>query len=245
MAKVISEKKMPAEVVSARVIAELVSRPQPLLIKDHPIRQIVEQIKMALLDYEMIDSSEVEEKEIYPSIQDSYISRTTAYQLDSKHVLRTQTSGATLRAIKGRKIPIRLLTTGRVFRPVREDEQHLKVFHQLDGICVAPTASQDELETTLSKAIAAVLGTVDIKFREGDFGWIDQGMDIEVKVNDKWTDVAGCGMLKPEMLKEAGHDPKHTQGYAFGLGLERLAILKLGLKNVRDLWRPPYIQPFQ
>lgn len=191
----------------------------------------------------MIDSSEVEENEIYPSIQQSYVSRLNAYQLDSKHVLRTQTSGATLRAIKGRKTPIRLLTAGRVFRPVREDEQHLKVFHQLDGICVAPNTSQDELKTTLIKAITAVLGPVEIRFHEADYGWVDQGMDIEVKANDKWIDVAGCGMLKPEMLKEAGHDPIHIQGYAFGFGLERLAMLKLGLKNVHDLWRPPYVQP--
>jgi RNA polymerase sigma factor (sigma-70 family) len=242
MAKIISDSKTPAEEVSARVIAELVSRPQPLLIKDHPIRQIVEQIKTALPEYKVIDSGEVEVKEIYPSIQDSFFSRTLAYQLDSKHVLRTQTTGATLRAIKGRKTPVYLLTAGRVFRSVPEDEQHLKVFHQLDGVCVTTNASLDVLKKTLIKVVTAVLGPVDFSFHNADFGFVDQGMEMEIKVNGKRINIAGCGMLKSEMLAEAGYDPKQVKGYAFGIGLERLAMLKLGLKNIRDLWRSPYIR---
>lgn len=244
IARKISEGGMPADRVSARVIAELVSRPQPLLIKDHPIRQVLDQIKTAMPDWEVIDSGEVEEKEIYTSIQEPYSAGTAdAYQLDDKHVLRTQTSGATLRAIKGRRSPIRLLTAGRVFRAVQEDERHLKVFHQLDGICVAPNASLDELRETLKKLITAVLGPVEVRFHDEDFGFVDQGMEVDAKVNDKWESVGGCGMLKSDMLREAGHNPEKVQGYAFGLGLERLAMLKIGLKSVRDLWRPPYIQP--
>jgi RNA polymerase sigma factor (sigma-70 family) len=244
MAKTISEGRMPADQVSARVIAEVVSRPQPLLIKDHPIRQVLDQIKTVMPDYEVIDSREVEEKEIYASIQEPYSAGTAdAYQLDAKHVLRTQTSGATLRAIKGRKPPIRLLTAGRVFRAVQEDDRHLKVFHQLGGICVAPDASAGELRETLKRLISAVLGQVEIRFRDEDYGWVDQGMEVDAKVNDKWESVGGCGMLKPEMLREAGHNPKRVQGYAFGLGLERLALLKSGLKSIHELWRPPYLQP--
>ena len=244
MARTISEGGMPADQASARVIAELVSRPQPLLIKDHPIRQVLGQINTALPDYEVIDSREVEEKEIYASIREPYSTGTAdAYQLDAKHVLRTQTSGATLRAIKGRQPPIRLLTAGRVFRAVQEDERHLKVFHQVDGICVAPDASPDELRETLVRLISVVLGQVETRFRDEDYGWVNQGMEVDAKVNDKWESVAGCGMLKPEMLREAGHNTKRVQGYAFGLGLERLALLKLGLKSIHELWRPPYLRP--
>lgn len=243
MAKQIADNKIPAEKVSARVIAELVSRPQPLLISNHPMRQIVEQIKNVLSDYEEISSSEVEEKAIYPSIQKDYVVEATTYQLDDKHILRSQTSGATLRAIKGRKPPIRLLTSGRVFRLEKEDGQHLKVFHQLDGICVAVDVSRIELKETVKKLISSVLGSVDIRFREEDFHWVDERMEVEVKVNDKWISVAGCGMLKAAMLREAGHNPDEVHGYAFGAGLERLATLKLGLKSVQELWRPPYVQP--
>lgn len=243
MAKIISNSKTPAEEISARVIAELVSRPQLLLIKDHPLHQIVEQIKTALPEYEVIESGEVEQKEIYPSIQDSFISGIPMYQLDPKHVLRTQTTGATFRAIKGRKPPIHLLTAGRVFRPVPEDDQHLKVFHQLDGICVTSTASQEELKNTLIKVVTFILGSIELNFVKAQFDFFDHAMEMKVKTDNKWINIAGCGMLKPEMLKEADFDPKYTKGYAFGLGLERLAMLKLGLKSIQDLWRPPYVQP--
>lgn len=242
MAETISKGRMPAEEISARVIAELVSRPQPLLIKDHPLSQILELIKTALPDYEMIDSREVEDKEIYSSIQESYFSGTTAFELDAKHMLRTQTSGATLRAIKDKKPPIRLLTAGRVFRSVQEDDLHLKVFHQMDGICVASNVSPNELRQTVKQLILGVLGQAEIRFREADFGWVNQGKEFDAKINEKWEKIGGCGMLKPEMLREAGYDPDQVQGYAFGLGLERLTLLKLGLKSILELWRPPYLQ---
>ena len=242
MAKKIANSKMPAEQVSAKVIAELVRRPQPLLIGNHPMRQIIEQIKKALPEYEMIASSEVEEKSIYPSIQKAFFSPRNIYHLDATHVLRSQTTGATLRAINGRKPPVKLLTAGRVFRMEKEDEKHLKVYHQLDGICVAAGASQSDLEETVKKLISIVLGEADVRFRVEHWGFLDGEAGVEVKANDKWISVAGCGILKAEMLKEAGYNTDVVSGYAFGLGLERLAKLKLGLKSVQELWRPPYVR---
>ena len=243
MTKNISDERMPAEQISARVIAELVSRPQLLLIKDHPISIIVDRIKAALPEYEVIESREIEEKEIYPSIRKPYFSGSiNGYHLDDESMLRTHTSGATLRAIQGRQPPIRLLTAGRVYRANQEDEQHLKVFHQLDGICVAGNASLKELRETLNKLFSQMLGSVGIRYREIDYGWVNQGMEVDVKINDKWRDVAGCGILKPEMLRDAGHDPGQVRGYAYGLGLERLAQLKLGLKSMQELWCSPYLQ---
>ena len=245
MAKTISDEAISADGVSARVIAELVSRPQPLLIEGHPIRSIVDDIKAALPEYEIIESSEIEPREIYPSIREAYLSEYGGgYCLDPETMLRTHTTGATLRAIQGRKPPVRLITAGRVFRPgEEEDDLHLKVFHQLDLICVESDASIDTLKMTLQRVLGAVLNTVEIRFREAVYRWVDKGMDVAVKVNGEWLGVAGCGMLKPAMLGEAGHDPTKVGGYAFGLGLERLAHLRLGLKSIHELWRPPYVQP--
>lgn len=243
MAQDIAQERPEAEQVSARVIAELVSRPQPMLIRDHPIRMVVDDIVSALPECEVIESREVEEKSIYPSIRDAYSAGYAGgYHLDEGSILRTQTSGATLRAIEGREPPIRLLTAGRVYRTDTEDDQHLKVFHQLDGICVSADASPDELRATLGRLIAAVLGASEVRYREHDFGWVDIGMEVTAGVNDRWHEVGGCGMLKPAMLREAGHDPGHVQGYAYGFGLERLAQLRLGLDSIRDLWRPPYLR---
>lgn len=244
MAQQIAQGRSAPEQVSARVIAELISRPQPLLIKGHPIRKIVDDIAAALPDYEVIESSEVEEKDVYASIRDSHAAGYVgAYHLDDESMLRTQTSGATLRAIAGREPPIRLLTAGRVYRADREDDQHLKVFHQLDGICVSADASLEELQATLQRLLRAVMDTGDVRYRECDFGWVDQGMEVDVELAGMWQEVGGCGMLKPAMLRDAGHDPGQVQGYAYGVGLERLAQLKLGLRSIRELWRPPYLQP--
>lgn len=245
MAKTISDEAMSTEGVSARVIAELVSRPQPLLIEGHPIRSIVDDIKAAIPEYETIESSEIEPRDIYSSIREAYLLEYGGgYCLDSETMLRMHTTGATLRAIQGREPPVRLLTAGRVFRPSEmEDDSHLKVFHQLDLICVDEAASLEGLRTTLERVIRSVLGSVDVRFRESDYRWVDSGMDVDVKVNQEWLGMAGCGMLKPAMLGEAGHDPSHVGGFAFGLGLERLAQVKLGLDSIHELWRPPYVQP--
>ena len=84
----------------------------------------------------------------------------------------------------------------------------------------------DELQTTLNAILSAVSGPVEVRYREHDYGWVDQGMDVDVEMKDGWIEVAGCGMLKSAMLRDAGHDPDQVQGYAFGLGLERLAQVK-------------------
>ena len=242
MAQGIAQSRSAPEQVSARVIAELVSRPQPMLVKDHPIRVIVDDIVAALPEYALIESREVEEKGIYPSIREAYSAgHANGYHLDDESVLRTQTSGATLRAIKGREPPVRLLTAGRVYRTDSEDDRHLKVFHQLDGICVCADASPEQLRATVQTVLGAAVGTGDVRYRDHDFGWVDTGMEVDVGVDGDWHAVAGCGMLKPAMLREAGHDPGQVRGYAYGFGLERLAQLKLGLDSIRELWRPPYL----
>ncbi len=245
MAVTIENERMPAEQVSAGIIAELVGRPQPLLINDHPIRMVVEQIMAALPEYEMVESREVEKKDIYPSIMEAYYkgSDINGYHLDDETMLRTQTSGAVLRAISGRKSPVRLLVTGRVYRTDPEDDDHLKVFHQLDGICVSPTASLNEMKSTCQRILSAILGVTELRYQDCAYEWIDNGMEIEARINGKWHSVLGCGMLKPSMLSEAGYDPKEVKGYGYGVGLERLTQLKLGLKTIRELWCYPYVRP--
>ena len=244
ISRAISDKRMPPEQVSMKVIAELVSRPQPMLHKDHPIRQIVDQIQDALPTYEMIEGKEIEEKSIYPSIADSYsVTYADGYHLDEKRMLRTQLSGVTLRAIEGKQPPLYFLSAGRVFRTEQENEHRLKVFHQLDGICVERNASMDDLHSILNNLLLTVLGNIEIRYRDNDFGWVDQGFEVDVKMDDKWVAVAGGGMLKQVMLLDAAHDPEQVSGYAFGMGLERLAMLKLGLKSIDELWSPRYLQP--
>ena len=242
MAKSILKSRKPAEHISAKVIAELVSRPQPLLIKDHPIRVMLDKITEILTDYQMIESKEVEEKEIYPSIQKEYAEGyKEGYHLDDNSVLRTQTSGATFKAIKGKTPPVKFITAGRVYRTCEEDEQHSKVFHQLDGICVMKDASSEKLESTLREILSTILGDTEIQIKDCHFNWVDKGKEVEIKINNKWESIAGCGFLKSDTLKEAGYDTNKVSGFAFGIGLERLTMCKLGLTNIKDLWSEPYL----
>ena len=108
---------------------------------------------------------------------------------------------------------------------------------------MAGAASLDELRATLSRLLSTVLGPIDLSYREEDLGFVDHGMQVYCAFEDRWRSIAGCGVLKPAMLREAGHDPDQVQGYAYGIGLERLAQLKLGLKSIHELWRRPYLQP--
>jgi phenylalanyl-tRNA synthetase alpha chain len=242
MAEIVSTERTPPEQVSAKVIAELVSRPQLLLIHNHPIRMIVDDIQALLPSYELIDSREVEQRDIYPSIRADYeAGNAEGYQLDTDTMLRTQTSGATLRAIEGRTPPIHLLTAGRVYRAGEENENRLNVFHQLDGVYVGTDASPKGLQETMQRIVTGILNNMPTDYSPYDFKWVDDGMEISVQDGSQTWDLGGGGMLKPDMLREAGFDPDTIRGYAFGFGLERMAMLKLGLRNIQDLWKHPYI----
>ena len=244
MAMTISDEATPDDTVSARVIADLVSRPQPLLIEGHPVRAIVDRIKAALPEFESIEASEIEEADVYPSISRAYASESAdAYRLDDKTVLRTQTTWAALRAIKGRTPPVRLITAGRVFRHCEdEDGLQLRVFHQLDLACVARRVSTCDLKEIIERVLAAVPYAAEIRYRRSNYGWVDAGMAFDVRSGQDWVTLGGCGMLKPAMLSEAGYEAGEVSGYGLGLGIERLAQLELGLKNLRELWLPPYLQ---
>ena len=148
---------------------------------------------------------------------------------------------ALIQAIKGRAAPAYLLTTGRCFRPDEEDERHQKVFHQADGLCIDSAARLPALEDTVKAVLQAVLGPVPIRWRERDFGFVEEGREFDVEIRGKREEVGGCGRLKPQMLRQAGYDADRVEGYALGLGLERLVMLERGIDDIRSLWKEPYI----
>ena len=223
---------------SKKVIEQLLARPRPLEIEGHPVRRIWELIEGALPEYEVIEGEEVEETMAFRAVRENM---ERAYHVSDKRALRTQMSITTLKAMRGRTPPVRLLAPGRVFRPDPEDGMHLKVFHQADGLCVEPGADIERLKTTLNKLLTAVFDHVEIRWRGCDFGFVDQGLEVDLNLRGEWLEVSGSGILKPETLREAGYNPQAVGGFAFGLGLERLAMLKFGIKDIRELWQPPYV----
>ena len=165
------------------------------------------------------------------------------YRLGRQRYLRTQMTVTTFKAIKGRRPPVRLLSAGRVFRPCPkgEDARHLRVFHQCDGICVAPGADLATLKATVELVLRAVLGPADTRWRERDFGFAERGLEADVKLRGRWLEVSGCGTLKADTLRKADFQLGRVRGFAWGLGLERLAMVKFGIDDIRKLWKPPLV----
>ena len=229
---------VPDERFSQKVISKLLARPRPLEIEGHPIREIVQAIRSALSDYESVEGKEMVEKSFFLEAGGN---PDTVYHVDESRVLRPETAFTTLRAMAGRTPPVRLMTAGRAFRPDREDSAHLKVFHQLDVLCIQAGVDPEAMKATLRKALEAALGAVELKWQKADFIQFEHCLEVAVKEGDHWTYVAGCGMLSAKMLEEGGYSPQSVRGFGFGLGLERLAMIKHALDDIRKLWKPPYI----
>jgi RNA polymerase sigma factor (sigma-70 family) len=225
---------------SKKVVAELMARPRPLDILGHPVREIADAIRAAFSDYEEITSDERIPKSdaIVPESL-----KNESYHVDKETVLRTQTSDVTIRAMRGRKPPVRLLAAGRTFRAGREeDATHLKVFHQIDLLCIDEGAGPEAMKATVRRAIEAVLGPVELEWNEIDYHWWEDCLNVIATTRDgRRADVAGCGLIPKETLRENGFDPEKVSGFGLGMGLERLAMANLGLDDIRTLWQPPYV----
>ncbi|MHC4574628.1 MAG: sigma-70 family RNA polymerase sigma factor [Planctomycetota bacterium] len=232
------KENVPDERFSQKVIRELLDRPRPLKIEGHPIKQVWDQIQAVLADYEVIKGEEVEEKAAFEA---EYGYPCGAYHLGRDKILRTQTTSTIWQAMKGREVPVRLLTAGRVFRPEKEDEMHLKVFHQVDGLCIDDKSNLETPGRIIDSVLGAILGHVELRVDSADYGFVDSGFDLKVKWAGKWIGLVGGGTLKPETLREAGYDADMVGGLAFGMGLERIAMLKFGIDDIRKLWQPPYL----
>ena len=228
----------PDERWSRKVIDQLLGRPRPLEMEGHPVRQVWDAIRASLPDYEVVTGEEVTRREQFIELPSDW---GAAYKLSEEQGLRTETTMVTLAAMRDRTPPMRLLTAGRVFRSEAEDAFHAKVFHQADGLCVEAGADVEALKTVVHRVLLAVLADCELRWRDEDYPVVQPSFEVEVRSADEWRSVCGCGMLRPEVLREAGHDPDAVTGWAFGVGLDRLAMLKHGIDDIHSLWRPPYV----
>jgi len=220
------------------VIAELLARPKPLEIEGHPVREVADAIRKALREYEYIEGEEIVRKSGAGFFPDE---AHNAYPVDDEQVLRTETTVTALQAMAGRTPPVRLLTAGRVFRPDQEDTSHANVFHQVDVLCIGPEVTEDTMKATLSKALEAVLGPVEVRWEPHEFPRFERCLEACVKRRRRWVEIAGCGMLTAQTLAAGGFKPESVNGFAFGASLERLAMLKHGIDDIGKLWRPPHV----
>jgi phenylalanyl-tRNA synthetase alpha chain len=176
-------------------------------------------------------------------------SRSDTYYLNDDYILRTHTTimwyyYLGLQEIKqkianGERVGV--LSYGKVYRKDEIDRRHMNVFHQMDGLYLARRDDLKigipELQDVLSKIVKAIYGPeIKYRFNKDTFPYTDPSLEMEVQIGDRWVEVLGSGVVHDNVLKTLGVDPSIYNGWAFGFGLERLAILSMDLPDIRLLW---------
>jgi RNA polymerase sigma factor (sigma-70 family) len=231
----------PDELFSQKIIAGLRARPRLLEIAEHPLRRAWEQVQRALPEWEVIDGDEVVDTRLYDAVQQQMDVAGMAYQIDEERILRTHMTHTMFQAAAGRTPPVYLLAAGRCFRPDAEDAKHQKVFHQVEGLCIDVGVGRAEMEAAATHVLQSILGEPNAYWQARDFGFVEDGCEIEIEYKGRRIGVGGCGLLRPDMLREAGFHSTQVCGYAFGMGLERLVMIARDIEDIRDLWRAPYV----
>lgn len=156
-------------------------------------------------------------------------------------LLRTQTSTVQIRALEAQKPPLRIISVGRVYRPDTHDATHYSMFHQVEGLYVDRGVNMVDLKTTLFQFAKAYFGEeAEVRMRPNFFPFTEPSAEIDMKMRVKgkydWVELGGCGMVDPNVLEAVGVDPEEFTGFAFGLGIERIAMRKYGIADIRWLY---------
>ena len=235
-------KNAPDERFNKAVIEELLAWPQPLEMTGHPVNEVWRVIQSALAEYAVIDSgSEVEEEATAKAAEDHAFER-FAYRPSGGKALRFQMTSVTMTAIHGRKPPVRIIAAGRVFRPALDDAKRAKVFHQLDGVCIENGIGVESFKATCERAINAAVPGSSVRWLEHDTSFVVPGFQAFVTKGEMELEILGGGMLLPKTLVNRGYDPQAVSGFSWGLSLDRLAMLRFGVDDIRKLWQPPYVK---
>ena len=153
-------------------------------------------------------------------------------------VLRTHTSPVQIRYMESHKPPFRIIVPGRAFRNEATDSSHEAQFFQLEGLAVGKNITLAHLKGVLEQFFSAFYkDDVTVRFRPGYFPFVEPGVEVDMlhksSRGERWLEIMGAGMVHPNVLKAAGVNPDEYQGFAFGVGLERLISIKYGIEDIR------------
>lgn len=222
--------------------------------KGSPLHDIVERVKQvpSLAHLDDIEIPEIVPADISFDLFDfpkDHPARSTSdtYYVDDKNILRTHNTVSwyyylnhpDIQARAKRGEHLGALCYGKVYRKDEIDRRHMNIFHQIDGWALIPdsegTLPVDELKRVLSEVVRTVFGEdTEFRFNEDTFPYTDPSLEVEVMVNGEWVEILGSGMVKKSVLKHMGIEGYN--GWAFGFGIERLAILSMKLPDIRLLW---------
>lgn len=156
------------------------------------------------------------------------------FYFNANTVLRTHTSPVQVRTMEAQKPPIRIICPGRVYR-CDSDQTHSPMFHQVEGLLVDKDISFADLKGILEQFLRAFFeDNVKVRFRPSYFPFTEPSIEVDIDRGDgKWMEVLGCGMVHPKVFESSGIDPEEYTGFAFGMGVERLAMLRYGVNDLR------------
>ncbi len=216
----------------------------------HPITQTIRQVQeiMGQLGFESVDGPEVEDQwhnfealAISPEhpardpLDNFYLS---VAQSADPLLLRSQTSTVQIRVMENREPPLRIVSLGRVYRPDTADATHYPMFHQVEGLLVEDGTTMAHLKSVLRLFASRFLGgDVHVRFRPSFFPFTEPSVEVDMEWGGRWVEMGGAGMVDPAVLAAVGYDPDAVTGFAFGLGVERIAARRYGVDDIRDFYR--------
>ena len=152
-------------------------------------------------------------------------------------VLRTQTSNIQIHTLKSHSPPVRIVAPGRVYR-LDSDPTHTPLFHQIEGLVVDHDVSMGHLKGMVEYFLKQVFGSaIEIRFRPSYFPFVEPGAEVDIRhKGSEWLEVGGCGMVHPNVFETVGYDSEQYSGYAFGFGIDRLAMMAWGLGDLRQFF---------
>lgn len=251
MEKAVREARMRAEVIDVTLPAK-----KAQLGHRHPNTIALEEVERIFtgMGYEVVEGPEVE-KDYYnfealniPADHPAKDEQDTFY-VNGDILLRTQTSGVQVHEMEKGRLPIRMIAPGRVFRADEVDATHSPSFHQIEGLVVDKNITFADLKGTLAEFAKQLFGEeTRVKFRPHHFPFTEPSAEVDVSCfkcgakgcrfckGSGWIEILGCGMVHPHVLEMSGIDPEEYTGFAFGVGLERIALLKYEIDDMRLLY---------
>ena len=212
----------------------------------HPINNIKDFLICVLEDigFEHIEGPEIESEKFnfdMLNIKKTHPARQmhdTFYVNNKEYLLRTHTSPVQIHAMLNNKPPLSFISSGKVYRK-DDDATHLPMFHQIEGIHVDENINFSMLKGLIYELIEKVFPNVkDIRFRPSYFPFTEPSAEVDIKdENGKWLEILGCGIVNPKVLDNCNINKDIYSGLAFGLGIERIAMLKYGVSDIRDFYK--------
>lgn len=222
---------------------------RPFSGKLHPLTQVTNDIVRSFrkIGFVVADGPEIEDEYHCfdalntPADHPARDSQDTFYlDTPSRLLLRTHTSSVQIRVMEKQQPPVRIIVPGRVYRRDNADATHNPTFHQIEGLYVDRGVTVGDLKGTVEFVFKELLGSeVKLRFRPHYFSYTEPSFEIDFsspmvrKMGKEWLEIAGCGMVHPKVFEQVGYDPEKWSGWAFGFGIERIAMIRYEINDIR------------